>query len=201
MSTPLCALGDKYGVDKCPTINHNYTPTYHSVLDSRRDTTLHMLEIGVGNIPLMRPIVGDRYKPGASLRMWRDYFPKAEIIGCDIDKKVLFNDEDRIKTFYADQSNEPSLVSLIEQIKSPDGKLDIILDDGSHNKDHQIFSFKILWPYIRAGGLYIIEDIWFTFMDEIANLGHKFNYPNAEVICKFRDPADRQGLVIFKKMY
>ena len=41
-------------------------------------------------------------KPGASLRVWRDYFPNAIIYGADIDKDILFAEE-RIKTFYIDQ--------------------------------------------------------------------------------------------------
>ena len=41
-------------------------------------------------------------KPGASLRVWRDFFPNAKIYGGDIDKETLFI-EDRISTYYVDQ--------------------------------------------------------------------------------------------------
>jgi hypothetical protein len=40
-------------------------------------------------------------KPGASLYVWRDFFPNAYIFGADIDKEVLFNDK-RITTGYID---------------------------------------------------------------------------------------------------
>jgi len=193
-------LAKQYGVDKCPEINHNYTPTYHSVLNSTRSKILIFLEIGIGNIPLMAPIVGKSYKPGASLRMWRDYFPNASVIGCDIDKTVLFNDEHRIKTFFADQSSKVSLQNLIEtDIKPPNNMVDIILDDGSHIKEHQILSFKTLWKYVKSGGFYIIEDVWKTHLDEFASLPGIFGFSDGEVIAKFNDKSDMQGLIIYKK--
>ena len=80
--TSLCLLAQKYYVDKCPAIYHHYTPKYHKLLKDKKVTVF--LEIGIGNHELMAPIVGDHYIHGASLRMWRDYFPQAEIIGCDI---------------------------------------------------------------------------------------------------------------------
>jgi len=37
--------------------------------------------------------------------------------------------------------------------------LDICLDDGGHFADEQQISFRCLWPIIKTGGLYIIEDL------------------------------------------
>jgi hypothetical protein len=40
-----------------------------------------------------------------------------------------------------------------------DGGWDIVIDDGSHLPRHQLVSFCALFPFVRPGGLYIIEDI------------------------------------------
>lgn len=37
------------------------------------------------------------YRPGASLRVWRDFFPNAVIYGWDIDPSAMVYDEERIK--------------------------------------------------------------------------------------------------------
>ena len=47
---------------------------------------------------------GENYKTGGSPRMWREYLENAKIFA-DVDKDCLFN-EDRIKTFYVDQSDK-----------------------------------------------------------------------------------------------
>ena len=39
------------------------------------------------------------------------------------------------------------------------GPFDIVIDDGSHVPEHQIATFKTLWPALRGGGLYAVEDI------------------------------------------
>lgn len=202
--TPLCRLARKYGSDKCPWISHTYTPEYHRLLNGLN--VKNMLEIGIGNVPLMMPIVGEKYQPGASLRMWRDYFPEANVYGCDIVSSVLF-EEDRIKTFWVDQSSEEIL-----QKQVPDLQYELILDDGSHNPDHMETSFKALWPRVSPNGLYIIEDIHVSYIDRIKKLGPiEYIHPgkkSSDIFVVFRKPEDntwgsftvekRNGKLIYK---
>lgn len=103
--------------------------------------------------------------------MWRDYFPHAQIIGCDICKDVLFQDT-RIQTFYVDQSNEVSLLEMTNKTLTSlhTSSIDIILDDGSHMKEHMKLSFRTLWKYITKGGFYIIEDIKLHEIGEFTDL-------------------------------
>lgn len=42
---------------------------------------------------------------------------------------------------------------------------DIIIDDGSHWPTHQLLSFRRLFPHLRPGGLYVIEDLESSYMD------------------------------------
>jgi hypothetical protein len=146
--TPLCELARKYGTDKggdhlqAGDTCHRYTPAYHELLKHRRDDVKWVLEIGIGH--------------GCSLRMWKDYFPNAQIVGIDSNKDCRFK-EDRIHTFCANQSSEANLLAVARAIGEP--ALDLIVDDGSHEPAHQIFTAQVLLPYLSADGIYVIEDI------------------------------------------
>jgi hypothetical protein len=199
--TELCKIGISYLVDKCPSINHSYTPQYHALLKDERPSTKLFLEIGIGNIPLMKGLTGVAYKPGASMRMWRDYFPAATIVGCDILPSVLF-EEDRIKTFLVDQSSVESLNKLIQSVQRIQPSADIILDDGSHQEKHMVTTFNTLWKFVRPdGGIYIIEDINRTFLDRIINLPTEAGFTDAECIKVYNGMAHRtdDNFVAFRK--
>jgi len=132
----LNELAKKYNTDKS-TSWHSYTPIYEELFNKLEPKKL--LEIGIFG--------------GASLRMWRDYFPKTKIYGIDNDERNLF-DEQGIDCLLADQSNENDLITVGKKF----GNFDIIVDDGSHLVEHQIFSFKTLFPFLSFGGIYVIED-------------------------------------------
>jgi hypothetical protein len=146
--TPLCELARKYGTDKggehlqrgdtC----HRYTEHYHKMFKSRRKDVKNVLEIGVAG--------------GHSLRMWKEYFPNATIYGIDNNPACIFNDE-RIRCFVADQYAESDLLTTMCIIGEPE--LDLIVDDGSHEPAHQIFTAQVLLPYLSMNGIYVIEDI------------------------------------------
>ncbi|MBM7775485.1 8-demethyl-8-alpha-L-rhamnosyltetracenomycin-C 2'-O-methyltransferase [Actinokineospora baliensis] len=134
------------GTDKWSALHH-YTQHYEHHLSPQRDQMLRILEIGVG---------GNReaHTGGNSLRMWKHYFPRAIIYGIDIfDKRGV--DEARLATFRADQSHQDELIEVAQAI----GQVDVIIDDGSHLSSHVIASFTTLFPYLRDGGLYFIEDL------------------------------------------
>ena len=170
--TELCLLGEKYCVDKSPVFGrHTYTPQYHKLFSNIKNQVKLLLEIGIGNVPLMKSLTNNDYKPGASLRMWRDYFSinNTQIIGCDILEDVLFSDE-RITTFQVDQNNVESLNSLITKVKKIEEYADIIIDDGSHQEQHMVTSYNQLWKLLKPKGIYIIEDINSSFINRIINL-------------------------------
>ena len=105
---------NKYGSDKSST--HNYHLIYGSLF-KKNNKVKKILEIGLGTDD--EKIISNmgRYgKPGASVRAFRDFFKSAQIYGADIDKKILFK-EDRINTFYVDQSNIKSLETLFKRLK------------------------------------------------------------------------------------
>ena len=164
--TPLCELAKKYetdkggehlrysGADSESGSCHNYTPYYDAMFKGRRDQVELVLEIGA-------------YR-GCSLKMWEDYFPNAQIIGLDHaadcmkggSSSFLTSADTRIHTFLADQNNPVSLRAAVR-----DMKFDIIIDDGSHERPHQLVSLYVLLSSLKPGGLYVVEDLGFHFAE------------------------------------
>lgn len=162
-NTPLCILAYKYKSDKTnlykkdnPTQHcHNYTPHYYEILKDRKNNAKNILEIGIGFVDkaTMRHMKKFNYEPGASLKMWRDFFSNAQIYGIDISEKALIQ-ENRITTYQCDQVDNKRIEKLFNG-----KKFDLIIDDGSHQQIHQLKSLKIFLDYLNDDGIYIIEDV------------------------------------------
>lgn len=153
---PLADLFNKYGSDKD---RNGYSPYYESLFHHIRHRKMKMLEIGIGTmIPgVHSSMVGyalDGYKPGGSLRAWRDYFTNGMIIGCDVQPDTQFTCT-RIETKIADSTNEKEIDNVLVG-----ERFDIILDDGSHLDTSQLLTLRNLWKRVVRGGYYIIEDVF-----------------------------------------
>lgn len=106
---------------------------------------------------------------GASLQMWSEYYPNAEITGFDIEDKHSLKLNNNVSVKLLDQGNKEQLKKLANENKN----IDIIVDDGSHIIDHQIMTFEILFNSLKSGGQYIIEDLHTS-----TNLWNNYNYKN-----------------------
>ena len=160
--TPLCEIAYKYGTDKCPQIKHVYTPYYFSLLNPLRNEIKKVVEMGIGNYKDMihvPHVFDDRlkrvYERGASLKMWRDFFPNAQVYGVDILPETMFEDE-RIKTIVCDERKRTDIQKLVEFTGSD---IDLFVDDGSHLSTNQIFLCKHIMPLLDKKVIYIIEDV------------------------------------------
>ncbi len=151
--TPLCEIAFKYGTDKCPEIYHSYTPFYYDLLKDKRDSIKKVLELGIG-YPGNMQHCSLNYRTGASLYMWRDFFPNAQIYGIDINPNTIFNDE-RIETFLCNARYRRNLRILVKENCSD---ADLFIDDGSHIKSNQIRTCLTLMPLFKKDVIYIIED-------------------------------------------
>jgi len=152
ISRNLRLLATMYGSDKWG--QHWYIQHYQRHFSSLRKRSIVLLEIGIGGY-------NDPRSGGASLRMWKNYFPEGRIYGIDIYDKSLHND-DRIRTFVGDQSDEKFLRNLISEIGPPD----IVIDDGSHINSHVIKSFEVLFPLLADDGIYVIEDLGSSYWSD-----------------------------------
>lgn len=154
-STELKVLLDKYGSDKAS--KHNYNLIYGTVL-SEKLAIKNILEVGMGTNNLdVASNMGRCGKPGASLRAFRDFCVNAEIYGADIDKRILFS-EDRITTFYVDQTDSKTFKQLKNELPE---SFDLVIDDGLHSPNANIATLDFGIQIIKKNGWVIIEDIDF----------------------------------------
>lgn len=131
----LHQIGLKHGTDKAAF--HGYCDFYEQELQGLNPKRI--LEIGV--------------KDGASLRMWKEFYPDAEVVGIDINEPI---EVPGCKVFKMDQTDVYHLLTL--------GGFDLIIEDGSHMTLHQQITFMFLFNNsLHPGGIYIIEDIHTSF--------------------------------------
>lgn len=170
----LLELADKYLTDKgtnffdkIPGGGHMYAPVYDLFLSHLKDKPINLLEIGIAK--------------GASLCMWQEYFKNATIVGLDITLSHIdkgrplgvegggWPDPDNIIMHQGSQTDTACLDSLTSSYD-----FDIVIDDGSHQNDHQQFTFKHIWPKLKKNGLYIIEDIHYEKQNDNSTLNSIF---------------------------
>jgi demethylmacrocin O-methyltransferase len=141
----LSELAARFGSDKWG--GRWYTPHYQKHFEPYRELPVKVLEIGIGGYDAIDA-------GGESLRMWKHYFRRGLIYGLDIFEKTGV-EESRIQVVQGDQGDEAFLDSLGREL----GPFDIIIDDGSHMSHHVLASFNALFPHIKPGGIYVVEDL------------------------------------------
>jgi hypothetical protein len=141
-------LFTKYGTDKGIW---GYTPYYEEAMEERRYQVKRVLEIGIcGFRDIPNNVVG------ASLFVWRDYFPNATIYGIDNDRRFVFNDQPGIITACCD-AYDPN---AFQRVLADWGwkRFDLIVDDAVHDPEPQVKLAKFLLPSLVEGGRYFIEE-------------------------------------------
>lgn len=208
-SGELDILANKYGSDKgniskVSNYNtffwypHTYTKVYGVLFSKIRYDVKNIFECGIGttnqNIASNMSMTG---KPGASLRMWRDYFTNAIIWGGDIDRDVLFTEE-RINTGYIDQT---SINSINEFFYGTGVNEFDIIDDGLHTYEAAASLFDSSIQYLSLNGLYIIEDLSINdiikFQEHVSCSNKKFSVKYCIMCTPF---SIDNNLVIIKKL-
>jgi hypothetical protein len=149
----LARLFNLHGSDKAG--KHNYYLIYAALLNARRNDPISILEIGLGTNNLnVRSNMGVNGRPGASLRAFRDWAPKAAVYGADIDRRVLF-EEDRIRTFYVDQTEDFN--ELADALGEE--RFDLIIDDGLHEPHANLNTLEFALGRMKDDGIVVVEDI------------------------------------------
>ena len=152
--TELCFLGRVAGTDKSPynTVKHRhpYTAVYNMLFSPFKNRQINFAEIGVAG--------------GNSAVLWEMYFTNADtrIHMFDSDQNFLDHGKglvnDRHTFSKMDVSVDGDVLRALKE--SYAGQYDVILDDSSHNHEHQIRIIKEAFPLLRQGGLLIVEDIF-----------------------------------------
>ena len=119
---------------------------------------------------------------GGSAAFWFEFFQPRRHVGADIQNKsdspyfVKFLEErnirDRLKICW--NTNQTDRNRLLEIYNSEfDAPLDCVIDDASHLYVPTKESFETLFPLLRPGGIFIIEDwAWAHW-----KMGHEANHP------------------------
>jgi len=202
----LDELGRDYKTDKSSE-HHDYCKIYESYLSSFKYSNVSLIEIGVG---------GYEYpdRGGESLRMWYNYFPNGKIIGIDINyKEGIVND--RTEFWQGSQDDENLLKTITEREENAVQR--IIIDDASHSNPLTIETFKKVFPLLKSGDLYFVEDIHTSYwkeyfdgnevpgakgttMEFFTNLTHQLNYDTIQPKYKNRFSGKIEFIHFYKQL-
>ena len=139
---------------------HRYSEMYGGLMipyirtQHKAKKNVKFLEIGLGCKMF--------YGPGVSVKLWKKLFLETdEIWEADYDVEcVKQSQKDNkligINVVTGDQSNFNDLKKWVE---TTGGNYDIVIDDGGHNEVLIRNSLSVLWPQVKPGGLYFIEDL------------------------------------------
>ncbi|MBW0157096.1 class I SAM-dependent methyltransferase [Sinorhodobacter sp. B57] len=150
----LSDLAEKYGSDKGPA-KHRYTELYNMLFHPYRDQPIRFLEMGLFIGGPEHGISADRETTDLpSVRMWLEFFSQAQIHGLDVSDFSWF-EHPRFSFTRCDMDRRENIRDAFKDAPP----FDIIIDDASHASHHQQFALLELFPKLKPGGLYIIEDL------------------------------------------
>lgn len=121
---------------------HSYCDHFYEQEFKRyKNKTIKLVEIGVDQ--------------GGSLMLWANYFTMGQITGVDVEwRGNCIEDCKKYQNISLMQCN-----AYDYSFAANTTKIDILIDDGPHSLDSQLFTVKILSNKINPGGILIIEDI------------------------------------------
>lgn len=136
---PVTNIMRRHGTDKVTA--HSYGPVYERLFTPAfRERATAVLEIGV--------------YVGNGLRAWAEIFPNAEVLGTD-SYSTTIEPCRPFRVLIGDQGCPGDWLEIIPQLPP----LDVVIDDGNHQPHGQCVSVAALWPILKPGGIYIVEDV------------------------------------------
>lgn len=167
----LTEIANKYNCDKGSVAfeAHGYTEMYEEYIPSEGQFTL--LEIGIWK--------------GDSLKMWHEYNPQLIIHGVDI--HPLIDKVEGANIHIGSQSDYSFITQLVMKI-SPD----FIIDDGSHRYSDIMSTFMFVYPLLKKGAYYFIEDLHASYAEREKVIN------DISAICKFTVVCDNKLLILKK---
>ena len=198
--TDLCEFGDI--TDKSPHNKvghfhkHPYTPIYSLLFGPYRNKAINFCEIGVAS--------------GGSVKMWRNYFHKDTVIFA-MDNSLGFlgllaqRNLENVLPIEIDVTNEDIMKNQLQHIGA---QFDIVIDDSDHVIDSQRKIVVQFSPYIKSGGMLIIEDVFRSksaleyeelFGEELLNQFESAYYIKAEHKNKFSGDWNNDALLVLIK--
>ena len=132
----------------------NYYQIYDDFLNHHNLNPMTILEVGTFM--------------GESTMVLSKTFPDAQILTLDIQiREIDFSDYPNVTYIQADQINRQQLNNLVAQ-HFPGG-IDLVIEDASHFGSFSKITFDTLFPHVKSGSGYFIEDwgtgYWDTWPD------------------------------------
>jgi hypothetical protein len=137
----------------------HYFEIYERYLGKFVGTDVRYLEIGVqmgGSLHLMRRYLGEQ----------------ATIIGVDVNPNCAILAREGLEVHIGSGDDAQFLGHLARER----GPFDVIIDDGGHVPDQQLVSFLTLFPSLKEGGIYLVEDLHASFWQEFQNSRYGINF-------------------------
>jgi len=160
-----------------------YFQVYEELLSKYRNKKITFVEVGVLN--------------GGSLFMWRDFFGlEARIIGVDFNPLAKRWEEDGFEIFIGSQSSPDFWRDFFSSI----GMVDVLLDDGGHTNEQQIVTTHQSIPFIKDGGLLIVEDVHASYFKDFGNPS-KYSFINYAKLFIDGINARFPGVEVVKNMF
>ena len=134
---------NKWGTDKMNP--KSYYEKFFPGIISQLGEIKSILEVGV--------------RGGASMLLWQKLFPKASVVGCDLED---IDSEFGPKAEYVTLKNSMFLKGnaysddIASNVK---GDIDLIIDDGSHFLKDQLKFIELYLPKLSCKGILAIEDV------------------------------------------
>ena len=189
-----------YGTDR--ESNHAYGDAYEAIIDRTFGSGIVTVPMGYGDrtclgadpdqrcgrarVKLMMEVgVAD----GNSLLAWRQVFPNAVIVGLDHNATAFGATViDRVEFHLGD-----CRVQRHCEMAAYGRDFDLIVDDASHQIGDIFMALLWLWPFVRPGGLYVIEDL-------PSQLCHRFaSMVGGEVIDTTGPFGGNEPLIVLRK--
>jgi len=125
-------------------IAHGYAEIYENLFKPKKSDHLNVLEIG-------------SFYGNASAALFF-YFKNSFIYSADINPDMYKYKGSRLKNFFVDTSSRDS---INENILEKNIEFDIVIEDASHMLKDQILSLFMIFPKIKKGGIFVVEEIDF----------------------------------------
>jgi cephalosporin hydroxylase len=149
--TPMGDILNRCGSDKNLPHCHTYAPVYESLFPNRQAVTA-VLEIGIAG--------------GGSIRAWHEIFPNALIVGLDHGPSTECPRGERLEIHQGNQGDRNAVLNCARN-----REFDLVIDDASHRLGDQLMCMWWLWPSLKKGGYYVVEE--FDIQDGVGPDGNR----------------------------
>lgn len=176
--TDMCVLGVNSPSDKSPLnmdnrYRHAYTPIYSLLFTQMKNRPIDVAEIGIAD--------------GCGLKIFREFFTEARLFGFEFNRdsieRVTRLGMEKTQLSFVNVADEDCITRAFEESQT---RFDLIIDDSTHQPSHQINVIRRCVPFLKPGGILIIEDIF-----------DDFRAPEALFEEVIREMAEQVSLVTF----